>query len=628
MPPNAPKNEDMKAFKQRIHSQIKAQLEPEVVRAKQELSEKMKLARDDKAKHQQFVQEYNDTIRAIDQKGTNEFKQQVLQEKFRRGGEGGSGSWGDSFADRSSHSRIGFVGDSADWNLEGFAQQRPTPTIGHIRSKSSLGNHTSYLTSTRPGSTSGSPSMSNGTRPHHPYPAVDTLMQSTAKDIGADEARIRKFAEEQARMERARTPVTPIGDDAIRRFAEEQARLHRAHSPGVSRNDAHLKFAEEQARLHRAHSPEIARNTNDARAKFAEEQARLNRAQSPDVRIDPRARTNSVNTTSASVESARLAAFAEQQLRAQNQFTQDPRNGSSSRLGQTSSSSLRGKASPAPYVPTAPATRPTAQSLFGRFPLNDRDDVASPYYDDSSLTKVEVLFFDLDGTVLNWHGTVVDELRRLAAKHCPEVHKKMDWETFALKWRDLYLANIRGLAEHGDSLTPSTVYRSTLDQLLKKENKQLGTRWTPTVRNQLVEAWDRSEAWPDTKDGLKAMKTIKTIATLSNIGLRTQTQLSRHAGLSWDVCLSGSLLGAFKPNSEAYVEAARSMSLPPSKCAIVSSHSEELRGAGSAGMKTIYVRRPSEDRNIEAEVLSKLEGGEFDLVVDSFEHLAIVLGCD
>lgn len=45
-------------------------------------------------------------------------------------------------------------------------------------------------------------------------------------------------------------------------------------------------------------------------------------------------------------------------------------------------------------------------------------------------------------------------------------------------------------------------------------------------------------------------------------------------------------------------------------------------------MKTIYVRRPSEDRDVEAEVFSKLEGGEFDLVVESFEHLAIVLGCD
>lgn len=76
------------------------------------------------------------------------------------------------------------------------------------------------------------------------------------------------------------------------------------------------------------------------------------------------------------------------------------------------------------------------------------------------------------------------------------------------------------------------------------------------------------------------------------------------------------------------MEAARSMTLPVSKCAVVSAHVNELQAAGNIGMKTIYMRRPSEDRDVEAEVLSKLDGGEFDLVVDSFEHLAIVLGCD
>lgn len=81
-------------------------------------------------------------------------------------------------------------------------------------------------------------------------------------------------------------------------------------------------------------------------------------------------------------------------------------------------------------------------------------------------------------------------------------------------------------------------------------------------------------------------------------------------------------------HAEAYMEAARSITLPPANCAVVSAHLDELRVASSAGMKTIYVRRSSEDLDVEADVFSKLEGGEFDLVVDSFEHLAIVLGCD
>ncbi|KAJ6494085.1 HAD-like domain-containing protein [Mycena vitilis] len=476
---------------------------------------------------------------------------------------------------------------------------------------------------------------SNGARP-----SSRQDIQSTAKLTGVDEARIRKFAEEQARLERAHTPASssPLADQAIRKFADEQARLHRAHSPEISRNDTHLKFAEEQARLRRTHSPELPRN--DSQSKFAEEQARLNRTHSPDIlrsESRPRPVHNPTGSSPGSTESARLAAFAEQQLRAQAQYAQESRNGTNSRLGQNAQT-LRSKPSVPAYVPTG-----KRQSTFGRFPLNEPEDIRSMYDDDRTLSKVEVLFFDLDGTVLNWQGTVADELRRLG-KNVPEF-KRINWDQFALKWRDLYLETMRGISERGDSVSTNTVYRTTLDQLLSKESPKFVTRMTPTVRSQLADVWDRangrfkrlfhrkplkilSTAWPDTKDGLQAIQKTKTIATLSNMSLRTQTQMSRHAGLSWDVCLSGSLLGSYKPNPEAYLEAARSMSLVASKCAVVSSHFDELRVAGDAGMKTIYVRRPSEDRNIEAEITTKAERGYFDIVVDSFEHLAIVLGCD
>jgi hypothetical protein len=164
------------------------------------------------------------------------------------------------------------------------------------------------------------------------------------------------------------------------------------------------------------------------------------------------------------------------------------------------------------------------------------------------------------------------------------------------------------------------------------------------------------------KDGLKAIKTIKTVATLSNLPLRTQTQMvcriplrlesaipthnifcrrdtRAYPGTSVLPARSSDLINRTRfnhphkivliipSNPDAYAEAARSMGLSPANCAVVSAHLDELRVAGGAGLKTIYVRRASEDLDVEAEVLSKLEGGEFDVVVDSFEHLAIVLGC-
>jgi hypothetical protein len=135
-------NEDMKAFKQRMHSQIRTQLEPRVRRAKQELQDK---TRRDKTKQKQFEQEFNDAIRVIEQAAMDQLKDEVRREKIRRGADGRVGGWGDLSADRSQSRLGGFAGEfggqspSPEWNLEGLAQQRSTPTIGHTRSRSSLG---------------------------------------------------------------------------------------------------------------------------------------------------------------------------------------------------------------------------------------------------------------------------------------------------------------------------------------------------------------------------------------------------------------------------------------------------------------------------------------------------------
>lgn len=74
---------------------------------------------------------------------------------------------------------------------------------------------------------------------------------------------------------------------------------------------------------------------------------------------------------------------------------------------------------------------------------------------------------------------------------------------------------------------------------------------------------------------------------------------------------------------EAYLQAARAMTLPQSQCAIVSSRIEDLRVAAAEGMKTVYVRRDTEFETDGREVKSKRDGGEVDLVVDSLAELAV-----
>ena len=61
---------------------------------------------------------------------------------------------------------------------------------------------------------------------------------------------------------------------------------------------------------------------------------------------------------------------------------------------------------------------------------------------------------------------------------------------------------------------------------------------------------------------------------------------------------------------------------------MVAAHIYDLRAAAKQGLRTIYVRRETEDSaEVRASVKSKKEGGEVDIVVDSLEELAILLGC-
>jgi hypothetical protein len=55
----------------------------------------------------------------------------------------------------------------------------------------------------------------------------------------------------------------------------------------------------------------------------------------------------------------------------------------------------------------------------------------------------------------------------------------------------------------------------------------------------------------------------------------------------------------------------------------VEAHITDLRAAASHGMKTIYVRRQTEDDSgVRSQVKEKRHGGEVDLVVDSFLELS------
>ncbi|KAJ7053681.1 hypothetical protein C8F01DRAFT_1329362 [Mycena amicta] len=70
----------MTAFKQRVHAQIKAELEPTVLNAKNQMIQKLKQTRDDKTR-QQLLKEYNDALAVVESTGVQRLSDEVLKER-------------------------------------------------------------------------------------------------------------------------------------------------------------------------------------------------------------------------------------------------------------------------------------------------------------------------------------------------------------------------------------------------------------------------------------------------------------------------------------------------------------------------------------------------------------------
>ncbi|KAI5834403.1 haloacid dehalogenase [Schizophyllum commune Tattone D] len=244
------------------------------------------------------------------------------------------------------------------------------------------------------------------------------------------------------------------------------------------------------------------------------------------------------------------------------------------------------------------------------------------------MDNVEVLLFDVFGTVVNWYGTIKAELARTGGECGPSGSE--DWHSFVREWRWKYDEKTDEIATSGSAkfLTVDDMQRRHLDEILDAPQwAHIGKCWDKNARDKLNSVWHGLDGWPDSTPGLYALKKDYIIATLSNGNVRLLVNMAKHANLPWDAVFAGDIFCSYKPCPKVYLGAPRLLSVPPERCAMVAMHIEDLRGAAKNGLKTIYVRRPDANEPIAEpeEVKSKAEGGEVDVAVDSLLELAGVL---
>lgn len=241
----------------------------------------------------------------------------------------------------------------------------------------------------------------------------------------------------------------------------------------------------------------------------------------------------------------------------------------------------------------------------------------------SSLAGVKALLFDVFGTVVDWRSSVTDELilraHRKVSPTAPTFPRQSgnslgngsglsdaqrarlsalsdeDWGRFAQEWRDTYTKFTMGF----DATTMpwksiDDHHRDSLGELL--EQWGLDGVYSAQEIESLSFVWHRLTPWPDSPDGLQAMRDLEiTTATLSNGNVTLVQDLSDFGDLGFGPIFSAETFKVYKPDPKTYLGAVEKLGLQPGEVAMVATHMKDLAAAQSHGLRTIYVQRTQEE---------------------------------
>jgi len=231
--------------------------------------------------------------------------------------------------------------------------------------------------------------------------------------------------------------------------------------------------------------------------------------------------------------------------------------------------------------------------------------------------SIEILMFDVFGTVVDWHHTIVEE----GGAWNRQYGWSVDWSRLAIRWRvEGYFQGISEIVSgNKGATTVDQLHRVKLEQLLAEE----GLRPAPEVLDQINRVWHRLHPYPDVLPGLRRLGGAYGLVAFSNGDFALLLNMARNAGLPWDGILSADLIRAWKPDPEAYQRASTLLDVDPREILMVAAHTNDLEAAREAGFQTAFVSRPTEWGAEPAR--EPLPEFPFDYHVASFEELATAL---
>ncbi len=200
------------------------------------------------------------------------------------------------------------------------------------------------------------------------------------------------------------------------------------------------------------------------------------------------------------------------------------------------------------------------------------------------MSTPRVLAFDIFGTVVDWHGSIVREVGAL--------YPQVDANAFALAWREGYQPAMQRVRSGELGWTRiNELHRLILDQILPGFGL---AHLNEAERQHLNRVWHRLQAWPDSVAGLTRLKERFILCTLSNGNIGLLTHMAKRAGLPWDCILSAEVFRAYKPDPSTYLGVAQIFDADPAEVMLVAAHQDDLDAARACGLATAYIERPLE----------------------------------
>ncbi|KAJ9353646.1 haloacid dehalogenase [Paecilomyces variotii] len=224
---------------------------------------------------------------------------------------------------------------------------------------------------------------------------------------------------------------------------------------------------------------------------------------------------------------------------------------------------------------------------------------------------IEALVFDLMGTCCDWKSGILSTLARTPSL---QALSDNDRSRLADDWRSGFFNEIHAQFEAGAPPEDIDVtHRRVLDRILAQRRLDA---MTEDERRALVGRWHEQLAWPDTINAIERLKEKFKVVVLANGTTRLQLDIVKSSGIPFHTLFSSQLLQLTKPDPAIYYKAFELLQIPPEKSIMVAAHAYDLRAAKKVGMKTVYIRRDTEDVDEDMDRIRK----EVDVFLEGSAH--------